>query len=35
MLTRDKDYKNWWMCIKVIASQPLDIFDSHCRPIIL
>jgi len=31
-----KNYKNQWMCIKVIASQTCDIFETQCifRPTI-
>jgi len=26
-MTHAKNYKNWWMCIKVIASQTWEIED--------
>jgi len=26
VLTRDKNYKNWWICVKAIASRTWDIF---------
>ena len=29
-VTWAKNYGNWWMCVKAIACQSWDVFETHC-----
>jgi len=29
-MTCAKNHKNWWMCVKTIDGQTLDIFETYC-----
>ena len=30
LMTHAKNCQNWWMCVKAIASQTCDIFETQC-----
>jgi len=30
LMTCAKNHKNWWMCVKTIDGQTLDIFETYC-----